>query len=402
MSRERNHLFLHSTAIPLSSSAYQVTPTANFAHVMKTPGVNITFPHDEIIEESYESPFPKNDRSVRTTNAPSSVTLRLVGDVVVAVSVTALAAPFLTIIDKALVQRAAALANPSNAPSVTVWSSMRSTWSHMIRHPIQFARSPTYLWMWGTYAVTYAAANTLRTLVPTGSTESYRNEALRGTHRTLASRLDTTADSQRRRPLQVWWSGGAALLLGTSIVNSSASVLKDRAYARLYGNSSTVTNNVPKITYGLWILRDLTVIGAAFVMPNHVARFWQQQYNNHASEYGYRPSDASILRISQIATPVAAQVIAGPLHFIGLDYYNRSLSHIPSLRQRLLDRWLCLRGSLGQVITARMMRIVPGYGIAGVLNTELRNQWEAKVVVPSSLSNNIEWGQRKNGYRVGS
>jgi hypothetical protein len=235
--------------------------------------------------------------------------------------------------------------------------------------------------MWGTYAATYVAANTLRTLIPNGDSESHHNSASRSSHRTMASRLDTTTDSQRRRPLQVWWSGGAALLLGTSIVNSSASVLKDRAYARLYGTTSTVANSVPKITYGVWLLRDLTVIGAAFVLPTHVARVWQQQYDRHqASDHRYRPSDASILRISQVATPVVAQVIAGPLHFVGLDCYNRNLSHLPSLRHQLLDRWLCLRGSLGQVITARMMRIIPGYGIAGVLNTELRNQWSNKVV----------------------
>jgi hypothetical protein len=379
-----------------------MTATTNFTHLMNAPGVNVTYPQDELIEESYESPFLKSDRAMQTTNTPSSVTLRLVGDVLVAVTVTALAAPFLTIIDKALVQRSAALANPSNAVSVTVWSSMRSTWSNMVQHPIQFVRSPTYLWMWGTYAVTYAAANTLRTLIPAGNSESYHIPAPRATHRTMASRLDTTTDAQRRRPVQVWWSGGAALLFGTSIVNSSASVMKDRAYARLYGNTSTVTNSVPKITYGLWILRDLTVIGAAFVMPNHVARFWQQQYSGHASEYRYRPSDAFILRVSQIATPVIAQVVAGPLHFVGLDCYNRNLSHLPSLRQKLIDRWLCLRGSLGQVITARMMRIVPGYGIAGVLNTELRNKWEAKVVAPSLLSSGSSWGHRKNGFRVGA
>ena len=384
---------LHSTAIPLSASGYQWTGTTEFAHVTNVP---VSYPQNERmckIEESYESPFFELDGGVRTAYPSRTVTLKLVGDVVVAVTVTALAAPFLTIIDKALVQRSAALASGS---SVTVWSSMRSTWRQMVQHPIQFVRSPTYLWMWGTYAVTYAAANTLRTLIPPSTTASHGTDATRKAHGnshrsmvTAKARLDSTVDSRQRRPLQVWWSGGAALLLGTSIVNSSASVLKDRAYARLYGSSSTVSYGVPKITYGLWVLRDLTVIGAAFVLPSHVARLWQQQYDRHDR---YRPSDASILRISQIATPVVAQVIAGPLHFVGLDCYNRNLSHIPSLRQQWLDRWQCLRGSLGQVITARMMRIVPGYGIAGVLNTELRNQWNSKVTAPS-------WNTSRSGPR---
>jgi hypothetical protein len=58
---------------------------------------------------------------------------KLFGDVLIATSVTALAAPFLTIIDKALVQRSAS--SQSNT-QMTVWSSMRNSYNTIIQHPI--------------------------------------------------------------------------------------------------------------------------------------------------------------------------------------------------------------------------------------------------------------------------
>jgi hypothetical protein len=229
-------------------------------------------------------------------------------------------------------------------------------------------------------------------------------------------------------------SAGTTVLMGTSIVNSTASVLKDRAYAQLYGvtssNAATATTTttttglrpmtVPPVTYALWVFRDLTVIGAAFVLPHHVAQFWMQQqrqqnrqtHQNHQAPF----SETTIRRISQIATPVVAQIIAGPLHFVGYDCYNHhntstTLHHHQSsgsssgssnlLRwsssyQFWSERWRNLRSSVGQVIVARMMRIVPGYGIAGIGNTELLAQWHRYMVQPLLL---VDQQPHKMGYR---
>jgi hypothetical protein len=300
--------------------------------------------------------------------------------------------------------------------------------------------------MWGTYAITYTAANTLRTIMKynenkmttftdsggvngTGPKKNHtsNNTTLRSTAsnqmiylssspKTITQPHPNTIQSHTKPKYHYYLSNSTTLLIGTSIVNSTASILKDRAYAQMYGNNSNSNSNtstkripIPKITYGLWLLRDVTVIGAAFVLPNYVAQFLKQQQqvlllqhsnsSNHSTKNkntsSYSLSDTAISRIAQIGTPVMAQIIAGPLHFVGYDYYdhcnvttttitsttsstfNTSLQHFD-----IYERLNNLRNSLGQVIVARMIRIVPGYGIAGIFNTELLSIYQKNIIDP--------------------
>jgi hypothetical protein len=250
---------------------------------------------------------------------PSSSTCdQLIGDVLIAIGVTALTAPFLTIIDKALVQQ-------SFGSHSIATSCVHSTLT-MLRNPMQFVRSPTFCIMWFTYGATYSAANCLKTLT----------------------------------------DNSTALFVGTTAVNSSASLVKDRAYAKMFGAS---VQAVPRVSYGLWIARDFTVIGSSFVLPATVAKHLE-------STIGMEQVDA--IKIAQLGTPLVAQLVAGPLHFMGLDHCNRNLSQL-SLSQRWTSRWAAVQGSFVEVVAARMLRIIPGYGIAGVLNTELRSKWKAHV-----------------------
>ena len=364
---------------------------------------------------------------------------------VVAVTVTALAAPFLAVIDKALVERttaAAAAASATTLPTnhhrhITVWTSMIQTSVTILQQPGKFFKSPTFVWMWGTYAATYTAANTLRTMLTSLETSNNNSSTTQKADTpqttTTTTTTTTTVPTNRihRQYSQYQYylpSAGTTVLMGTSIVNSTASVLKDRAYAQLYGvtTSSTTTSTgrlvrptVPPVTYALWVFRDLTVIGAAFVLPHHVAQFWmqQQQYSQNHQSHHTQFSETTIRRISQIVTPVVAQIIAGPLHFVGYDCYNHhntTLHHHQSsggisgssnlLRwssssssyQFWSERWRNLRSSVGQVIVARMMRIVPGYGIAGIGNTELLAQWHRYMVQPLLL---VDQQPHKMGYR---
>jgi hypothetical protein len=81
----------------------------------------------------------------------------LVGDFAIAAVVTAAAASALTVVDRALVER--------SALSHTLLQSAKQSVRGMIHHPVAYLKSPTFLWMWATYASTYAAANSLRTLM---------------------------------------------------------------------------------------------------------------------------------------------------------------------------------------------------------------------------------------------
>ena len=290
----------------------------------------------------------------------STLASKLLGDVFIAGAVTGTVAPALAVIDKALVQRA----NGSH----TLLQSALSTTQYMIRHPIQYMKSPTLLWLWGTYACTYAAANSLRTLSDHHETTRLELETRAKTSTTAnSSSFPSTASS-----------GAAALFLGTTAVNMSTSIMKDRAYARMLGNhlqqaAATVTTpRVPLVSYAMWMSRDLTVVGSSFLLPSIVAPWIQEQTNL---------SREQALTVAQVASPVSAQLIAGPLHFVGLDWYNRPQSSVS-----LAERMRFLRSGLVEVVGARMLRFLPGYGLAGVWNRGFRKAWHERVVIHGGFS----------------
>jgi hypothetical protein len=75
--------------------------------------------------------------------------------------------------------------------------------------------------------------------------------------------------------------------------------------------------------------------------------------------------------IAQFVAPAMVQFISTPLHLVGLDLYNR-----PGVgwgeRLGLLKR-AYLTSSF-----ARIMRIVPAFGVGGVVNTDVRSKFMAR------------------------
>lgn len=268
---------------------------------------------------------------------------RLAGDVAIGAGVTFFVSPFITVIDKALVQK--------SAGSHTVLGSMMGSVTSMIRNPVGYLKSPTFLWMWCTYSCTYVVANSIKTIAEHQEYVATRRAAARG-GRTTSSKSSNGA-----------FAAGATFL-GTTMANSTACLAKDRAYAKLFGNPAAT--KVPKISYAAWLLRDFSVIGSSFILPDYVAPIVKDTFNL---------SDSAARHVAQVGTPMAAQLVAGPLHFLGLDCFNRDLSHIKSLTTRVVDRTHFLSRTFKDVALARMIRVLPGYGVAGVWNAHLRNQW---------------------------
>ena len=103
------------------------------------------------IEDMYSSMDIVNEASSKTNdksgNLPPQLISKLVGDVIVGCGVTFSIAPFISIIDKSIVQRAA-------GTHTIVQSCMEST-SNIVRNPVSFMKSPMFLMMWGVYAATY-------------------------------------------------------------------------------------------------------------------------------------------------------------------------------------------------------------------------------------------------------
>jgi hypothetical protein len=97
---------------------------------------------------------------------------KLVGDVLVAGTISFAIAPILGVIDKAVVERvssskSSAIGGGGGGVEVvqkTLLQSVQNSIISIIRNPISYIRSPAFTWMWLTYAATYTTANTLRTI----------------------------------------------------------------------------------------------------------------------------------------------------------------------------------------------------------------------------------------------
>ncbi|KAL7573902.1 hypothetical protein ACA910_001916 [Epithemia clementina (nom. ined.)] len=356
-----------------SVTAASSTATSETLHQMMATLLDIDFPslleqpspqqqqqEQEVAQrKQLDSMFSTSSLSASSASAFSRMHLakQLVGDVVVGVSVTALIAPSLTVVDKALVQR--------SAGSHTFMASAQQSLSYMFQRPWSYLKSPTFLWMWATYATTYSTANALKTLADHYGGDSQTTMSPSGSAATTATKNNIHNNTS------VGCGWGTLVFLGTTAANSSASLCKDRAYARMFGTSTAIV--VPPMAYGLWLARDFTVIGSSFVLPPMVAQHLEQARGGAGG--GGAPS-ASSLALAQFATPLAAQLVAGPLHYLGLDLCNRPVV------ATLLDRWVHLRQGLSSVITARMVRILPGYGLGGVWNQQGRQAWKTQFCAP--------------------
>jgi len=71
--------------------------------------------------------------------------------------------------------------------------------------------------------------------------------------------------------------------------------------------------------------------------------------------------------VAQFLAPAGVQIFSTPLHLLGLDLYNREGVKWQERAQRVARDWV--KGSL-----ARMGRIIPAFGVGGVVNTKVRRE----------------------------
>ena len=262
---------------------------------------------------------------------------RLLFDLASAIVASGLVAPLVTLLDKSIVLRTHS-AEPLRS---IIASSLRTA----LRRPLAFLTSTPYLLIHGLYASTYLAANA----------------------------TDTWLSALRTLPLQ-HISSGPEKFAATSAVNMSVCLYKDARCARFFGAAadttaqSAIRMTVPRTSLVLFATRDALTIFASFNAPALLA-----------------PWLGGSLRLAQFAAPAAVQLVSTPLHLLGLDLYNRpgrarAAAHVtPGVQHRRpevgwRDRWhVVRRGGCGASL-ARMGRIIPAYGVGGLVNRELRTK----------------------------
>ena len=152
----------------------------------------------------------------------------------------------------------------------------------------------------------------------------------------------------------------------------SLCVYKDARFARLFGASSApgATRAVPKSTLALFALRDSLTVFASFNVPPLLAPLVGS------------PS------LAQFVAPAAVQVFSTPLHLLGLDLFNRPTAVRGDAdtggggeggggRKRRVgarDRWGRIRRDWAGAALARMGRVVPAFGVGGVVNAGVRRR----------------------------
>lgn len=276
---------------------------------------------------------------------------RLAADLVSAASAAALVAPLISIIDRFVPPQPRVYSstlplytNKQTTRSIIENASGRASLGASIKgsfrtfllrpHSMMFSRPVALIFM--VYGGTYLIANSLDT---------------------------ATSTIQNKPPTHV--TSGTAKFAASSAANIGLGVYKDQVYARLFGPVGKAVRAVPAPSYALFTLRDCMTIFASFNMPMMLG-----------PQVGQLMSDELRRQVSgqtlvQFAAPAIVQIASTPVHLLGLDLYNRPHSlatGLPTPR----ERWAQVYKNWGISVVARLCRIIPAYGIGGVVNSKVR------------------------------
>jgi len=241
-------------------------------------------------------------------------------------------APAISIVDKAIVSNASGL-----EPLVPCLINGVKT---LLTKPVYFFKQPSFLFIWGVYSGTYIVANNIDALCERSSRSSFYPK-----------------------------------FVGSSFANVTLSVLKDKAFARMFGTGAPAPMSYTSM--GLFATRDSMTILASFSLPDIVSQRMQ-------ASVGMGKVSADTW--AQLLTPVTMQIFSTPLHLHGLDLYNRphleaatATGTLPSSSTSTaakeappLSRTAFVAKEYVKTVLARMARILPAFGVGGVVNKYIR------------------------------
>ncbi|GAP92254.1 putative enoyl- hydratase conserved site [Rosellinia necatrix] len=290
---------------------------------------------------------------------PSRTLDQLAGDVAAALISATLASPAIVIIDRAVVEKTA-----------SGESLLRALWKHTVRaaaRPRTFFFSRPFAIIWTLYAATYTVASCSDTLG-----RKYQIAAASAT-----TFLATTAINV---PLGIWKDIRFAQIFShlqpspTTIPQSSraAAAVATAIKPTVLANTPTasvptppppppVVRRMPRSVAAVFLARDaITLFGSITLAPRVAAGIPDALVANaHAKAAA-----------SQLTVPALTQLVATPVHLLGLDLYQRQGSGIS-----LADRLAHTAGpgsGLAAATFARCLRILPAFGVGVLANQELR------------------------------
>ncbi|KAF0716435.1 Aste57867_2859 [Aphanomyces stellatus] len=241
-----------------------------------------------------------------------SVPAKLAIDLVSAGAASLLVSPFVTILDRAIIENATGKRRLSCA--------LKAITGDFVRNPFAFVRRREFALVYGLYAATYVSANTMETMCDAANVES-----------------------------------AMPRFAATSAVNVSLCVYKDREFARMF--SPVGPHKFPLTSLGLFAMRDAMTVAATFFTPPEIAAFIESS--------GYSKSTSS--QAAQILFPSLVQFASTPLHLLSLDLYN----HPQSMSTK---RIAFVRTEYLKTVAGRISRILPAFGFGSVGNKYFREE----------------------------
>lgn len=237
--------------------------------------------------------------------ALNSLGTTLCSDVVAAALAALIAAPLVAIIDQAT--------NLNAAGRQKLWPAMGEKLVDMVRSPMDFLGSPAFQWLFFVYGITYASANAAGTI----SNALNVNPAL-------------------------------PVLIASTLFNMWFSILKDAAFARLYGkqDSKDKAMVIPMASYVAWFFRDIITMAFVFTIPSLLAGTLPDLW-------------------CRLSAPIIAQYFTTPLHLLALAMFNLPTA---SIGVKLAS----VRSAFVPTVLARQLRILPAFSVAGVANQKAR------------------------------
>ncbi len=209
--------------------------------------------------------------------------------------------------------------------------SLKSSLHSLIRQPHRMVFSKPFALIFALYGGTYLTANTLDT-----ATSTVR--ALPATHVTA----------------------GTAKFAASSAANIGICIYKDQVFVRLFGPPGVVPRPVALPSYLLFAARDCMTIFASFNVPGLLGPVLSRRLGDEVQRH------VSAQTVAQFAAPACVQLFSTPVHLLGLDIYNRPA--VGGWR----DRWVAVSKNWAVSTAARICRIVPAFGVGGVVNFKVR------------------------------
>lgn len=210
-------------------------------------------------------------------------------------------------------------------------ASLRSSFSSLLLRPQTILWSKPFALIFMLYGGTYLTANT----------------------------LDTANSTVKNKPATTVTSGPAKFA-SSSAANIGLCIYKDQVFVRLFGPPGVAPRPVTLPSYILFAARDCLTIFASFNLPPILGPAFTQHTSERIQRY------MSGQTMAQFAAPAAVQFISTPVHLLGLDIYNREG------RLGWADRWRAVRKNWAVSTAARICRIVPAFGVGGVVNFKIR------------------------------